>query len=100
MTWSKKITSTLQRWSAELSPHCRAAIRLQSEALERRLPWRQQVGLKIHLFLCKWCRRYGRQISFLRTSAHDHGEALTEAAPSNLSAEARHRIKQKLQSEK
>jgi hypothetical protein len=77
-----------------LMPNCREAIRLQSDALERALPFSQRVGLRIHLWLCVWCRRYGRQIRFLRRIAkecdHDHASAQV------LPAEARTRIKRTL----
>jgi hypothetical protein len=55
--------------------------------------------LGIHLLLCKWCRRYGRQISFLRTACKrcsDH----EQLPPQTLSAEARQRIKDKLRAGK
>jgi hypothetical protein len=93
--WSK-----IKAGCQALSPDCRTASRLQSEALDSALPATKRIGLWFHLLLCKLCRRYGQQIRFLRTSAHDHADALTHAAPSKLSPEARTRIKQRLQSEK
>jgi hypothetical protein len=62
MNW---LTRTLHA----LSPNCREAIRLQSAALERPLSPLQRIGLRIHLMLCVWCLRYGREINFLRTAA-------------------------------
>src|ERR1051326_7858439 len=84
----------------ELSPTCRDAARLQSEALDHSLGLRQRIGLRIHLFLCKWCRRYGKQIAFLRGAAHAHPDKMAEPVPKKLSAEARNRIKQKLRSDR
>ena len=52
-----------------LSPNCKEAIRLQSDALDRPLSRMQRIGLRIHLALCVWCSRYGKQIKFLRTVA-------------------------------
>jgi hypothetical protein len=83
-----------------LLPDCRTASRLQSEALDSALPATKRIGLWFHLLLCKLCRRYGQQIRFLRTTAHDHAEELTHATPSKLSTEARVRIKQRLHAEK
>ena len=54
-----------------LSPDCKEAVRLQSDALERPLSFPQRMGLRIHLLLCKWCRRYGKHIAFLRIVARD-----------------------------
>lgn len=83
-----------------LSPNCKDATRLQSEALDRSLPLLQRIGLRIHLFLCIWCRRYGQQIRFLRVASkrceHDHFEVPVKT----LSPDARERIKQALESAK
>ncbi len=77
-----------------LSPNCKEAIRLQSDALDRPLPLLRRIGLRIHLFLCVWCSRYGKQIRFLRVAAqrcdHEHG-----AAPA-LPPKARERIKEQV----
>jgi hypothetical protein len=81
---------------ADLSPGCKTAARLQSEALDRKLSLRQRFGLRVHLLLCKWCRRYGKQITFLHSAAHEHPDKMAEPVPHKLSAEARDRIKQKL----
>jgi predicted anti-sigma-YlaC factor YlaD len=93
------IKSILQRL-ADLSPSCRQAARLQSAALDGPLTPAQKVGLRIHLCLCKWCRRYGSQIRFLRAAAQAQPENLVEPTPQALPDAARERIKQRLQAEK
>jgi hypothetical protein len=93
-----KFLNKLMQGASELSPTCRQATRLQSLALERPLSLRERVGLKIHLVLCRWCKRYGIQIRFLRSVAQkqsDHEQTLPVAA---LSPEARERMKQQLKS--
>ena len=81
-----------------LSPNCKEAIRLQSEALDHPLPPLRRIGLRIHLALCVWCSRYGKQIKFLRTVAqhcdHEHQPKY------ELPPEARERIKRALQGNK
>ena len=79
-----------------LTPNCREASRTQSDMIERPVSSSTRIGLWLHLVICKWCRRYGQQIRFLRTAAHEHPETLTEAAPEKLSATARERMKQQL----
>ncbi len=95
MNWLANTMKTLVRGLAALSPSCKTAARLQSEALDRKLPLRQRFGLRVHLLLCKWCRRYGKQVAFLRNAAHEHPDEMTGPVPQTLSAEARDRIKQK-----
>mgnify|MGYP007071000102 CR=1 FL=1 len=83
---------------AELSPSCREATRLQSEAMDRPLSLRKRIGLRIHLMLCRWCRRYGKQIGFLRSVAHEHEKQEATLPPQTLRSEARERIKARLKS--
>ena len=94
----KKISAILKTGLCTLLPSCREASRLQSEALDKELSFPRRLGLALHLMVCKWCRRYGRQVRFLRDAAHEHPENLSEAVPQKLSAEARERIKQRLRS--
>ena len=100
MNWFTNMARTLIGGLADLSPSCKAATRLQSEGLDRKLPLRQRFGLRFHLLLCKWCRRYGKQVSFLRHAAHEHPDEMTEPVPEKLSDEARERIRQKLHASK
>lgn len=41
---------------------CKDASRLVSEALERKLGFREWLGLRFHLLLCEACRRFERQM--------------------------------------
>jgi len=90
---------TLAKGKTALSPNCRQAGRLQSEALDHKLPVLQHIGLRIHLLLCKWCRRYGKQIRFLHDAAHEHLDELVGPAGQKLTDAARERTKQRLRAE-
>jgi hypothetical protein len=92
----KKLSGLVKAGYRAFNPTCRDASRLQSEALETNLCFSKRIGLRLHLMICKWCRRYGKQIRFLRQAAHEHPENLSEAVPQQLSMEARERIKQRL----
>ena len=94
--WLKKIKSGL----AALSPTCREAVRAQSEMLDHPLPTVKRMGLWLHLLVCSWCRRYGKQIHLLHEHTRGNEETLIAASPQKLSTEARQRIKLKLQEEK
>jgi len=93
------LLKTLFRGFVALSPSCKEATRLQSEALDHPLGLGQRIGLRIHLVLCKWCRRYGKQIGFLRAAA-DRDEGHEQCLPAQaLRPEARERIKRRLHEE-
>jgi hypothetical protein len=91
-----KFLSKLKTDCGQLSLTCREASRAQSEQLDHPLPRSTRIGLWLHLLICKWCRRYGHQVRFLRQAAHEHEEKFTNAGPQKLSSEARERMKQRL----
>lgn len=96
MTFLKRMARAMMTGLGSLSPNCREASRLQSDGMDRALPALEVIGLRIHLLLCGWCRRYGKQIRFLRRAAHEHPEEVAQAASESLSPEARERIRRSL----
>jgi len=79
-----------------LLPTCRQVSRLQSDLLDQPLSLPKRIGLRLHLLVCKWCRRYGKQIRFLHEAVHEHPDELSQATPRTLSPEAREEFKQRL----
>lgn len=85
----------MNRWTkiksifAQLFQNCREASRALSQTIDHLLPLVKRLGLWLHLLICKWCRRYGKQIRFLRKAANENPEELADAAPQKLSSEAR-----------
>jgi hypothetical protein len=92
--------NSIMRWLGALSYSCKEVTRLQSVALDGRLSLPDRMSLRCHLLLCKWCRRYGRQIKFLRAVAREDAQDGHPAPARGLSPEARERIQQRLRSEK
>src|SRR5689334_318370 len=98
MNWLTNVLKSLRRGMAEFSPSCREATRLQSDAMDQPLPLRKRIGLRIHLLLCRWCRRYGKQIGFLRSIAHEHAKHEKTLPLQALQPEAKERMKARLKS--
>jgi len=74
---------------------CREATLLISESLDRDLPFRQRVALRGHVFRCKFCSRYRKQLRFVRDlmmqySKREEGVLFPDLS---LSAESRERMK-------
>ena len=91
-----RLMRKLKQALGALSPSCREAVRLQSEQMDHPLSWAQRIGLGLHLALCKWCRRYGTHIHFLR-SASRHEPESSERPGGALTEEARERIRRRLE---
>ena len=75
---------------------CREISRLVSESMERDLPFRRRLEVRMHLMMCRMCWGFARQIRLLRRGARENPERLgpDETAPeAKLPEEARERIK-------
>jgi hypothetical protein len=99
MQFLKSLASALKTGFRTVMPTCKQASRLQSDALDQPLSLPKRFGLRLHLFVCQWCRRYGKQLRFLRQAVHEHPDEINDATPRTLSPEARERLKRSLRSE-
>jgi len=59
--------------------NCKHATKLLSEAQERQLSKSETFGLRFHVLICTACRRFNKQLQFLRT-------LLTQSSPKILAA--------------
>lgn len=78
---------------------CREATRLVSLSMDKELPLASRIRLRLHVFICKGCARFERQLLLIREALRrpDGPWDREEAAPGlTLSDEARERILQSL----
>ncbi|MBF0387079.1 MAG: zf-HC2 domain-containing protein [Candidatus Omnitrophica bacterium] len=74
---------------------CKQAARLVSVSIERPLSLRENITMRIHLWMCRTCTLYRRQISLLRKAFVRHEEVLALTPPSegeSLDAQSKKRI--------
>ena len=79
--------------------NCRDASRLTSEDLDHPLSWSKRLALKLHLSMCRYCKRYARQLSFLHQIIDLGGEELEDVpfeSEVHLCEDAKERIRQAL----
>jgi len=79
---------------------CKEVSYLVSKAIDVSLTWQERWSMRLHLLFCKLCRRYVRDLRFLRRALirrrEDEAKHLTTDA--KLSAKARKRIQRALDS--
>ena len=78
---------------------CKEVTRLISESMDRQLPFGQRMALRMHLFMCKLCSRYRRQMVLIREAMRHYLEEIEPSEPFvaiSLSPEAREKIKRAL----
>jgi hypothetical protein len=79
-----------------LSPNCRQAADLISEATDRKLSPVDRLGLLLHLLICRACRAYRHSIRLLGDLMRTAAENPPASDGSGLSDAAKNRIAQKL----
>ena len=80
-----------------LTLNCEQASRLLSENQDVYLTWAEKLALRFHLLICGSCRRYHKQLGFMRklfgALAKKEGP---DSSPLNLSDEKQEKIRQTL----
>mgnify|MGYP001595910906 CR=1 FL=1 len=83
-----------------MMPNCRETSRLVSASMDRRLPVFKRLLLRLHLFMCKYCRRFEQQLLRMREiSRHLDSPIETLDSAIALSEEARERMRNALRSQ-
>ncbi len=71
---------------------CKEVSALVSQSLDRRLSWRERLGVRLHLFICDACTRFKWQMEFLRRATQRFARGRIEEVSLQLSDKARDRI--------
>ncbi|GIW54683.1 MAG: hypothetical protein KatS3mg082_1087 [Nitrospiraceae bacterium] len=59
-------------WLIRLTPSCKEMTRLLSESMDRTLPFRTRVKMRLHVVFCTWCERYKHQLVLIRDAIRRH----------------------------
>lgn len=79
---------------------CDEVSRLVSESMDRHVTFKERLGIRTHLMMCRLCRRHKNQLQFIRDLMAAYRRHLEQDVASiRLSNEARFRIKQTLRSQ-
>ena len=60
--------------------NCREATRLVSQAMDNHLTVQKRLELRVHMFMCKFCSRFEKQLKSIRKSARREVQAGDVAA--------------------
>lgn len=75
---------------------CREATTLMSRSMDAPLRYSQRFSLWMHLSMCRFCRRYQRQLRFLRIATRWLEEAPVDQGSPGLSDDAKARMAETL----
>lgn len=70
---------------------CKKIAKLISASQDQTLPWQSRLVMKLHIFVCKYCKRFEKQIHHIDAMIQKAGK---DGLPSHqhLSQEAKRRI--------
>jgi len=81
---------------------CKEVSELVSQSMDRKLPFWQRVGVRVHLMMCRFCAGFRKQLYLFREAARRNAEQTAQATdPSapTLSSESRERMRRTLKDE-
>ena len=78
---------------------CQDVSQKVSQSMDVVLPWHHRMAVWMHLLMCRYCARFRRQLIMLRKmSRHIDSDRPSVEPTSNLSQEAKDRMKKRLRS--
>lgn len=75
---------------------CKEAARLESESKDHPLGVWKRLQLGFHMLMCRLCRTYRAQLDLLSRISRQAGDLVMDRSGEGLPAEARERIKNRL----
>jgi Putative zinc-finger len=82
---------------ARITPPCHDITRLLSQSMDRQLPVRTRLAIRLHFEICVWCKRYGQQLEVIRKagrSVPERAEQISQASLPGGGAEAHQRSRE------
>ena len=92
------LTKRMVGFLARLTPRCHDMTRLISQSQDTPLPLGTRIKMRLHYWICTWCRRYRDQIHFVRKALHICPEEPVPPKGAALRVEAKERLKEALRS--
>ena len=59
-------------------PNCKRATALISQSMDKKLSILQRISLRLHFIKCERCKRYKKQLSFLRMSSQKMAQHISD----------------------
>jgi hypothetical protein len=77
---------------------CKQASQLISQSLEQPLAMRERFALKLHLLICRYCRRFRQQLQAIRIALKLTAQAIENDDTIKMPSETKQRLIQSIES--
>jgi len=68
------LTERMVSFVARITPPCHDITPLLSQSIDRQLPVRTPLAIRLHFEICVWCKRYGQQLEVIRNAGRSFPE--------------------------
>jgi Putative zinc-finger len=79
--------------------NCKQTSQLVSQSLDRRLSLRERIAVRIHLLICKYCKRFSQQLLAMRLGLQRMTKSVEDDTQLHMPSESKARIAKALESE-
>lgn len=79
--------------------NCKQTSQLVSQSLDRRLTLKERFAVRIHLWICKYCKRFSQQLLAMRSGLQGMTKSMEEDTQLHMPSESKARIAKALESE-
>ena len=94
---TNRLAKKIVKFVANATHHCHDITRLLSQSMERSLPLRTRLLIRLHFSICVWCKRYDGQLKLLRKYSSELAEKGCDRGRETLSPSARERLSKALE---
>jgi hypothetical protein len=90
------VTREVAGFLAKITPPCCDVAQMMSEAMDRRLPLRKRLAIRLHRLICVLCDRYHRQLHFMHDASKEFTSHLDDASTEALPTDTKNRIREEM----
>jgi hypothetical protein len=88
---------SLMRLMVRVMPSCRDISQLISAGMDQNLPVRKRLSIRLHVSMCKFCRRYEKQLHLLHESVGHYADPEANVVEKSLSPAAKEKLRKALE---
>lgn len=92
----QKANYAMMRIMVRVMPSCRDISQLISAGMDRNLPLRKRLSIRLHVSMCRFCRRYGKQLHLLHEGVGHYADPDANVVEKSLSPAAKEKLEKAL----
>ncbi len=92
----QKASYAMMRLMVRVMPSCRDISQLISAGMDHHLPLHKRLSIRLHVSMCKFCRRYEKQLHLLHEGVGHYADPDANVVEKSLSPAAKAKLEKAL----